>query len=96
MNYRQIKIDRYECTTRVCDKPTNCLLHITSDFTYTRLDLNTNIFKLMQTFALTKNKKMNKILVTGAAGQMGTTFIETLLKKISAQQINVLTRNHKL
>ncbi len=38
---------------------------------------------------------MNKILVTGAAGQMGTAVIETLLKKISAQQINVLTRKEE-
>ncbi len=63
-----------------------------SDLTYTKIDLHTGNFKLLQTFASTKNKKMDKILVTGAAGQMGTTVIETLLKKISAQQINVLTR----
>ena len=33
-----------------------------------------------------------KILVTGAAGQMGGVVIENLLKKIPAQQINTLTR----
>ena len=33
-----------------------------------------------------------KILVTGAAGQMGTVVIETLLKKISANQISVIAR----
>ena len=36
-----------------------------------------------------------KILVTGAAGQMGSTVIETLLKHISAQQISVLTRKEE-
>lgn len=35
---------------------------------------------------------MNKILVTGSSGQMGTVVIETLLKKMSAQQIHVITR----
>ena len=33
-----------------------------------------------------------KILVTGATGQMGSVVIETLLKKMPAQQINVITR----
>ena len=36
-----------------------------------------------------------KILVTGAAGQMGSTVIETLLKHIPAQQISVLTRKEE-
>lgn len=35
---------------------------------------------------------MNKILVTGATGHLGNAVIETLLKKIKAQQINVLSR----
>lgn len=35
---------------------------------------------------------MNKILVTGATGQMGNTIITTLLKKIAPQQINVISR----
>lgn len=35
---------------------------------------------------------MNKILVTGASGQMGAVVIETLLKKMSAQQIHAITR----
>ena len=35
---------------------------------------------------------MNKILVTGATGILGSAVIETLLKKMSAQQINVLSR----
>lgn len=35
---------------------------------------------------------MNKILVTGATGQMGNTVIATLLKKIAPQQINVMSR----
>ena len=35
------------------------------------------------------------ILVTGAAGQMGTVVIETLLKKITPQQINVLVRKEE-
>jgi NAD(P)H dehydrogenase (quinone) len=38
---------------------------------------------------------MNKILVTGSTGQMGTVVIETMLKKMSAQQIHVLTRNEE-
>jgi uncharacterized protein YbjT (DUF2867 family) len=39
-----------------------------------------------------KNKeKMNKILVTGSSGQMGTVVIETLLKTISAQQMGSAT-----
>ena len=36
-----------------------------------------------------------KILVTGAAGQMGGTVIETLLTKMPAQQISVLTRKEE-
>ena len=35
---------------------------------------------------------MKKILVTGATGILGSAVIETLLKKISSQQINVLVR----
>ncbi|MEJ7678011.1 MAG: SDR family oxidoreductase [Segetibacter sp.] len=38
---------------------------------------------------------MNKILVTGATGQMGRTVIKTLLKKIPVQQINVLSRKQE-
>ncbi len=38
---------------------------------------------------------MNKILVTGATGQMGSTVIKTLLKKIPAQKINVLSRKEE-
>ena len=36
---------------------------------------------------------MNKILVTGATGQMGGTVIATLLKQIAPQQINVISRS---
>ena len=36
---------------------------------------------------------MNKILVTGATGHLGSAVIETLLKKIPSNQISVLTRN---
>ncbi|MBC7826977.1 MAG: SDR family oxidoreductase [Chitinophagaceae bacterium] len=35
---------------------------------------------------------MRRILVTGATGVLGSAVIETLLKKISTQQINVLSR----
>ena len=35
---------------------------------------------------------MNKILVTGATGILGTAIIETLLKKISPGQISIITR----
>ena len=38
---------------------------------------------------------MNKILITGAAGQMGSIVIDTLLRKISPQQINALTRKEE-
>jgi NAD(P)H dehydrogenase (quinone) len=38
---------------------------------------------------------MNKILVTGSSGQMGTVVIETLLQTISAQQIHVITRKEE-
>ena len=38
---------------------------------------------------------MNKILVTGATGQMGSTVITTLLKKIIPQQINVISRKEE-
>lgn len=38
---------------------------------------------------------MKKILVTGSSGQMGTVVIETLLKKILAQQIHVITRKEE-
>ena len=38
---------------------------------------------------------MNKILVTGATGQMGSTVITTLLKKITPQQINVISRKEE-
>lgn len=38
---------------------------------------------------------MNKILVTGATGHLGGSVIETLLKKISSNQISILTRNEE-
>jgi NAD(P)H dehydrogenase (quinone) len=38
---------------------------------------------------------MNKILVTGATGILGNSVIETLLAKISPQQIHVLSRNEE-
>ena len=38
---------------------------------------------------------MNKILVTGATGQLGKTVVEILVKKISPQQINVLSRKEE-
>lgn len=38
---------------------------------------------------------MNKILVTGATGQMGSTVIQTLLKKMSPQQISVISRQEE-
>lgn len=38
---------------------------------------------------------MNKILVTGATGHLGSSVIETLLKKMSSNQISVLTRNEE-
>ncbi len=41
---------------------------------------------------LWKNKKMNKILVTGASGYLGTAVIETMLKTIPPNQISTLSR----
>ncbi len=38
---------------------------------------------------------MNKILVTGATGILGTAVIETLLKKIPANQISIITRKEE-
>jgi len=38
---------------------------------------------------------MNKILVTGATGTLGSAVIETLLKKISFDQISILTRKEE-
>jgi NAD(P)H dehydrogenase (quinone) len=38
---------------------------------------------------------MNKILVTGATGHLGSSVIETLLKKISSNQISIITRNEE-
>ena len=38
---------------------------------------------------------MNKILVTGATGFMGSVVVETLLKSISAQHINVISRKEE-
>lgn len=38
---------------------------------------------------------MNKILVTGASGQMGAVVIETLMKKMSPQKIHVITRKEE-
>ncbi len=36
---------------------------------------------------------MNKILVTGATGHLGSSVIETLIKKIPSSQISIITRN---
>jgi len=36
---------------------------------------------------------MKKILVTGATGQLGSAVIKTLLKKISSDNVSILTRN---
>ena len=38
---------------------------------------------------------MNKILVTGATGQMGTVVIKTLLQKLAPNQINVISRTQE-
>ncbi|HEX8355784.1 MAG TPA: NAD(P)H-binding protein, partial [Segetibacter sp.] len=38
---------------------------------------------------------MNRILVTGAAGQMGSTVVKTLLKNIPAPKINVISRKQE-
>jgi NAD(P)H dehydrogenase (quinone) len=38
---------------------------------------------------------MNKILVTGATGHLGSSVIETLLKKISSSQISIITRKEE-
>ena len=38
---------------------------------------------------------MNKILVTGATGILGSSVIDTLLKKIPASQINIITRKEE-
>ena len=38
---------------------------------------------------------MNKILITGATGILGSSVIETLLKKISSNQITILTRKEE-
>ena len=38
---------------------------------------------------------MNKILVTGATGHLGTSVLETLVKQISPQQINVISRKEE-
>jgi NAD(P)H dehydrogenase (quinone) len=38
---------------------------------------------------------MKKILVTGASGQMGTVVIDTLLKKMPASHIHVITRKEE-
>jgi NAD(P)H dehydrogenase (quinone) len=38
---------------------------------------------------------MNKILVTGATGHLGSSVIETLLKKISSNQISIITRSEE-
>lgn len=38
---------------------------------------------------------MNKILVTGATGHLGNAVIETLLKKISAHKISIITRQEE-
>lgn len=71
-----------------------------SDLIHTKADLNTSDFWSLLTFAEQfrkhqKNRNMYKILVTGATGHLGNAVIETLLKKISANQISVLTRNEE-
>jgi NAD(P)H dehydrogenase (quinone) len=38
---------------------------------------------------------MNKILVTGATGHLGSSVIETLLKRISSNQISIITRSEE-
>ena len=38
---------------------------------------------------------MNKILVTGATGHLGSSVIETLLKKIAANQVSIITRKEE-
>ena len=38
---------------------------------------------------------MNKILVTGATGQLGSSIIETFLKRIPSDQISIVTRNEE-
>ena len=38
---------------------------------------------------------MNKILVTGATGHLGSSVIETLLKKISSNRISIITRKEE-
>ena len=38
---------------------------------------------------------MEKILVTGATGNLGSTIIKTLLKKIAPQQIHALSRSEE-
>lgn len=38
---------------------------------------------------------MDKILVTGATGHLGSSVIETLLKQISSSQISIITRNEE-
>ena len=38
---------------------------------------------------------MNKILVTGATGILGSSVIENLLKKIPSKNISILTRNEE-
>ena len=38
---------------------------------------------------------MNKILVTGATGHLGSAVIEILLKKISSNQISIITRKEE-
>jgi NAD(P)H dehydrogenase (quinone) len=39
-----------------------------------------------------KNRKMKKILVTGATGHLGSTVIETLLKQMLPNDISIITR----
>ena len=66
-----------------------------SDLTGIKIDLSTKKIKLLQTFVSTKKKRMNKILVTGATGHLGSSVIETLLKKVSSSQISIITRNEE-
>jgi uncharacterized protein YbjT (DUF2867 family) len=62
--------------------------------TTTKIDLVDSSIFFQHTFATIKMKIM-KILVTGATGQMGNRVIETLLKKIAPQRINLITRNEE-
>jgi NAD(P)H dehydrogenase (quinone) len=61
----------------------------------TNTDLNTDNFNLLQSFVSAKKIEMNKILVTGATGLLGTAVIETLLKKVPPDKISIITRKEE-